>query len=127
MAEVNAQMANVPTWVHGWMNWMMAINLVSLVFIWKHVAARWVLGAFIIMMPLNFLIFHLTHNIHLLGIGHIIFWIPLLVYFFKTEFQEGLFSNKTIYGIWLLLLSATFVISLLFDFTDIVLVLSGAK
>lgn len=127
MAQVDAQTALLPNWIHVWMNWMMAINLVSIFFVWKHKSARWVLAAFIVMMPLNFLIFHLTKNIHLLGIGHIVFWIPLLIYFFKTDFKDGLFANRTLYDIWLLLLSITFVISIVFDVRDIFLVATGTK
>ena len=125
MDAMMTQMETVPKAVQYWMNWMLIIFFASLAFVYKYKAARYVLGAFLLTIPIGFLLFHLTGNIHLLGIAHVFVWAPLLAFLYKSEFKSGAVNLKSVYGIWLQLLSATIVISLLFDIRDIVLVLMG--
>ena len=123
----NAQMLALPEWVGLWMNWMMLVFLASVLFVKKHSAARWVLGAFCLTIPLGFLVFSIHPSVHLLGVAHFILWLPLLVFLLKREIRVPAFSLKTGYGVWLCLLSATIVVSLLFDVRDIALVILGTK
>jgi hypothetical protein len=127
MIQLNEQMAVLPQWVQYWMNWMMLIFLVSVVFVWKFKASRYVLLTFAFTMPVGMLVFYLTHHAHLLGITHIILWGPLLFGLIKYEVKREEFQFRSIYGVWLSLLMLTIAVSLVFDVRDIVMVLLGYK
>ncbi|MFT6991400.1 MAG: hypothetical protein ACJASL_003387 [Paraglaciecola sp.] len=101
MNQLNEQMAVLPQWVQYWMNWMLFIFIVSVVFVWKFKAARYVLITFILTMPVGMMVFYFTQNAHLLGIAHLILWAPLLFGLVKYEVKHDDFSFTSIYGIWL--------------------------
>lgn len=125
--QLNEQMAVLPQWVQYWINWMMLIFLLSVAFVWKHQAARYVLATFILTMPVGLLVFYLTNNAHLLGIAHLILWAPLLYALIKYEIKRTNFSFASYYGVWLGLLIATISISLVFDIRDIAMIALGYK
>lgn len=127
MNNVNTQMAELPSWVQIWMNWMMVVFLASILFVWKHKGARWVALSFIVSMPLGMLVFYLSNTVHLLGIVHLLLWSPILIYIMRVEFKSDDFKLKSPYGVWTILLMVTIVISLLFDIRDLILVMMGLK
>ena len=127
MNNMNAQMVVLPTWVQVWMNWMIFIFVASVFFIWKHKGARWALLSFIISMPVGMLVFYLSNTVHLLGVVHLLLWMPLLVYMVLKEIKSDGFKYQSPYGIWTVLLITTITISLLFDIRDIILVVLGQK
>ncbi len=127
MNEMNAQMEVLPPLVQYWMNWMMLVFVLSIVFVWNRKPARYVLLSFVLTMPVAMLVFYLTATVHLLGIAHLLVWGPLFYYLYSVEIKpQGLAFNSP-YSIWLLLLMATIAISLVFDIRDLVLVLLGSK
>ena len=81
----------------------------------------------VLTMPLGLETFALTGTVHLLGITHLILWTPLLVYLVKNEMRTDGFRATTPYGVWVLLLVATIVTSLVFDVRDVTLVALGQK
>jgi hypothetical protein len=113
--------------VQIWMNWIMIIFMACLIFVYKHVSARYIFGALVITLPIALFIFDQTGNIHLIGIAHIIGWLPLSIYLIKTEVIGKLDNLKAPYGIYLVLLLDTILISLIFDFRDVALVMLGMK
>ncbi len=127
LADMQAQMEMLSPAVQAWLNWMTICFLVSLLFVWTHKAARWVLAVMVLTMPLGLAIFALTGAVHLLGITHLILWTPLLVYMVKSEVRTDEFKVGSPYGIWVLLLVATIFISLVFDVRDVILVALGQK
>lgn len=127
MAQMQAQMAELRPAVQYWMNWMAFIFVVAIVFAWKRPAARWTLAALVASALLGPVVFALGGTVHLLGIVHFLLWLPLLVYLIREEIRKPGFEAGSVYGVWVLLLSATIVISLLFDARDIVLVAMGQK
>ena len=106
---------------------MLFIFLVSVVFVWKFKAARYVLATFILTMPVGMLVFYFTQNAHLLGIAHLILWAPLLFGLVKYEIKQADFSFASIYGVWLVLLMTTISLSLVFDIRDIAMIALGYK
>ena len=72
-------------------------------------------------------VFYLTNTVHLIGIAHIIIWLPLLIFLYRVDFKSGSFKKISPHGIWAILLVTTIVISLIFDVRDIVLVSIGKK
>lgn len=127
MNNMNAQMAELPGWVQIWMNWMMVIFLAAIFFVWKHRGARWALLSMLLSMPLAMLVFHLSNTVHLLGIVHLLLWTPLLVYLLLIDIKSEAFKFKSPYGVWVILLMTTIVVSLLFDIRDLILVALGQK
>lgn len=113
--------------VQMWMNWMLLVFMLSIVFVWKFPPARWVLGAFILSGIVGFLIFKITQKPHLIGISHIVLWIPLGLYLYKSVIKSSNFKRRSIYGVWILLVMATIVISVVFDFRDVAMVFLGMK
>jgi len=123
-AAINAGTSDA---VKIWMNWMVIIFLASLIFVYKHVSARIIFGVVILTLPIAFFVFNQTQNINLLGIAHIICWLPLAIYLIKVEVIGKIDKLKTPYGIYLILLLATITTSLVFDVRDITLVKLGIK
>ena len=128
MEELDAAMkAGTSQAVQYWMNWMLVVFASSLFFVWKHKPARLVLAAFILTMPIGFAIWIMTKNVHLLGIAHLFIWLPLLVYLYIKVIKTQEFKLKSLYGVWVTLLSSTILVSLVFDVRDLFLVLTGSK
>ncbi len=128
MDEFNAAMkAGTTTVVQYWMNWMLLVFASSLFFIRKHNPARIVLMVFILTLPIGWTIWLLSKNVHLLGIAHLILWLPLLVYLYTRVIKNNEYKIKTTYGVWVVLLVVTILISLIFDIRDVFLVFTGAK
>ncbi len=126
-AEMQAQMDALSPAVQMWINWMTLCLLLSLLFIWKHTAARWTLAVTVLTVPLGVAIFALSGNVHLLGLAHLILWTPLLIYLVKNEVRADGFNPGSLYGIWVMLLATTIVVSLVFDVRDVILVALGQK
>jgi len=113
--------------VKVWMNWMLLIFLLSVVFVWKHVGARYVLGAFFLTIPFAMVVFNLTQSAHLVGISHILVWGPLAYFLIRRDVKNASFKPASPYGVWLILLLGTIAVSLIFDVRDIILVMLGMK
>lgn len=125
--QMNSQTAELPEWVQLWMNWMMVVFVAAILFVKNHVAARMALGTFLLTLAGAIGVFYLTRNIHLFSLVHLALWTPLLVYVYSKELRSGNTRLGTPYGIWLILLCATMLISLVFDVRDAVLALTGLK
>ena len=125
--SMNTQISNLPNPVQMWMNWMMLTFSCSILFVWKYRTARWVLASILLSMPMAMFVYYLTNTIHLLGIVHVIIWLPLLIFLYRTDFKSESFKKFSPYGIWIILLATTIVISLIFDVRDIFLVSIGKK
>ena len=119
-AAINA--ATSPA-VKIWMNWMMAIFVLSIFFVWKHKTAWAVLGTLALSLPLAVYIFELTQSVPLIGLAHVALWPPLAIFLVITEFKGKTEQLKTPYGIYIVLLLATIVISLFFDIRDAILIM----
>lgn len=128
MEELNAAMdAGTNSMTKIWMNWMMLLFLASIIFIWRHKPARYVLASLIATAVLAVIIWYLTKNIYLLGVGHIVFWVPLGLYLYQKVYLPNGFAQmlKSIYGVWILLIMATIAISLVFDVREVIKVIFG--
>ncbi len=122
-----AQIAALSPAVLTWVAWMMVCGFASVLFARRHRPARVTLLVFVLTMVLGSAIFLISRNIHLLGIAHLVLWIPLLIYLLQREVRTESFDPRSAYGVWIGLWMATMVVSLLFDVRDIILVATGAK
>ena len=106
-----------------WMNWMMAIFLSSIFFVWKHKTAWAVIATILLSLPLALYIFEFTQSVPLIGLAHVALWPFLAIFLIITELKGKAAQLKTPYGIYLVLLLITVAISLFFDIRDAILIL----
>ncbi|MBT5855095.1 hypothetical protein HOH87_00480 [bacterium] len=125
--EINAQIAVLPKAVGLWVNWMAVIFVSGIFFAKKHKTAKVTVLAFIVTLALGTTIFAFIKNVHILGIAHLIVWIPLFLYLKKNGLKEAINNLTSAYNVWLVLVSGTIIISLIFDVRDVILVFTGAK
>lgn len=110
-----------PAWLVAWVGWLMVVNTLSVVFV-KHVAARWVLAAWIgnaLTMTLLHIEFGFTR---ILGLSHVIWWTPLLIYLWRTGAWRPL-TGAARY--WVLALLLTNAASLVIDYVDVIRYFTG--
>jgi hypothetical protein len=125
--DLAAQLTALSPAVLAWVAWMMVCGFASVLFAGRHRSARVALLVFVLTIVLGSAIFVVSRNIHLTGIAHLVLWIPLLIYLLQREVRTESFDPRSAYGVWIGLLMATMVVSLLFDVRDIILVSTGAK
>lgn len=106
----------------AWVMVLMVMNTASIFFL-KRVEARWVLAAWIpngIFMSYLLTQFGYTR---MLGLSHVVFWTPLLVYLWRRRAQWNVSGSLT--GKWLVGLFGVNLASLLVDYVDVVRYLLG--
>jgi len=108
--------------VVGWVAWLVIMNLGAVVFAWRHVEARWVLAAMLVNMPFMNMLFYFFGYTRILGLSHIIFWTPLLVYLWRRRKD---LEPKTPFGIYIRVLFLSNLVSLAIDYTDVIRYLLG--
>lgn len=130
MEEINAAMElliSQKPLVGYWMNWMGIVMMASVFFMYWKKPARWVFFSFLVIFALALGVYQITENIHLFGIAHLIVWPFLTYYLIKYVMMDKGYKLKSVYGVWVLLVVLTMIISMLFDVRDIALVLMGLK
>ena len=119
-AAINA--ATSPA-VKIWMNWMLVIFASSFFFVWKHKTAWTIIVTLLLSLPIALYIFEKTLSVPLIGLAHVALWPFLAIFLYITEIKGNTEKLKTNYGIYILLLLATIIISLYFDIRDAILIL----
>ena len=112
-------MPRFSTAASNWIIWLVVVGTSSTLFIWKHVGARWVLGAYaanhaVAIGTGSFLGAQLLTN-GLVSLTHVVFWTPAVIVLIR---QLPSISRGSIYGVWHWVALATMVVSLLFDYRD---------
>ena len=104
---------------------MVLVNFAGgLIFIKKRAEAKWVLGA---IMPAGLLMEVMYSQFgyqRILGLPHVIFWTPLLVYLWT---RRGAWDVSSLPGKWLAVVFATNLTSLIIDYIDVARYLSGER
>jgi len=113
--QAAAQILLLPDAVQIWMRWLNIVFLLGVFFVRTHKTARWALVAYVISFPLAAPIFYFTRDVSMLGVPHLLFWAPLLLYIFSVEYRNAAFRLLSLYGVWIVLLSLTITISIVFD------------
>lgn len=111
------------TWIVIWVFWLVFLNIAgAAIFAWRHVEARWVLAAMLANLPVMNLLFRYFDYTRMLGLSHIIFWTPLLVYLWLRRDKIQL---RTPFGIYIHILFISNFISLIVDYIDVIRYLTG--
>ena len=106
------------SWVPIWVNVLGAILALSLPFSLVRSEARLILFAFLIGIVLTIGAYAHFGFSRILGIGHVIAWTPVVLYLLAN--RRNWRVGSTIIGKWLVLAVGVMIISLAFDFADVV-------
>lgn len=108
--------------LRSWVIILMVMNTASILFL-KRVEARWVLAAWI---PNGIFMSWLLTQVgytRMLGLSHVIFWTPLLIYLWMRRDKWNVSGSLT--GKWLVGLFAVNLISLVIDYADVARYIMG--
>ena len=114
--------AQQPVWLQVWMGWMGFINLAAILFVWKTREARWALAAFLASAMTMSGLYEIFGYERILGLAHVLFWTPLLIWLFGRRKSIGRRGAPAIY---LHVLFATIGLSLVVDYYDVATFLIG--
>lgn len=103
-----------PWWV--WVGLLMVVNMVAPILFIRTLEAKVVLLTFFLAAGMQMLLFRAKGFVRLLGIGHIIPWLPLLLWLGSRLGEIGI--DRPL-GLWILALIVLDGISLVIDFVDV--------
>jgi len=118
-----AELLQQPWWLLIWLIWLGFVNVASIAF-WSEVEARWVLAAFVGAFLLMMALYELNGFNRFLGLGHIVFWTPLLFYLYQRLTNV---IGPRLFETWLRVLLATNGLSLVIDYVDVFRYLMGDR
>ncbi len=110
--------ANAPQWVQIWLMIMLASFALGLLFVWKRVEARWVVGGFITSLLVSGFVIPALGLVSLSGLialMHLIFWSPALYLLLKNR---PFSKDRSFYALWSGLITAVILFSFIFDIRD---------
>lgn len=113
--DARQEILSLPRTTQNWMLWMNIVFLLGLLFVFSHESARWVLAAYVVAFPIAVPFYIYTRDVAMLGVSHILFWTPLLIYLLLEAAEDTTFSFLSLYGVWTVLLMLTITISVVFD------------
>lgn len=125
MARFAADVAAQPQWVQIWMNILGPVAiLTSILFLFRR---NLIPAALLIFfgIPATLLLYATFGYERILGLGHIAFWTPALVYLFKIRGTWRV--GDTWLGKWIILAMSIMMISLAFDYIDVARWLLGER
>lgn len=119
MGHILQQPLSIPLWV----GWMVVVNTACLAFL-RHPVGRWVLIAWVGNMITMQTLFALNGYNRLLGLSHVLWWTPLLIYLVR---QRPRLAAGSAVSRWVGILTATIALSLVLDYLDVVRYLLGDR
>lgn len=112
-----------PLWLQVWIAWMGLVNFGAIVFL-RRVQARWALAAFASAALFMEVLFRVNGFNRLLGLAHVVFWTPLVVYLLR---ERPRLEPGSAFTRWVTILLATNALSLVVDYCDVVRYLMGDR
>lgn len=114
-----------PAWVFAWVMFMGIAFMPAIPFSISRVEARWALLAMLVAFPSMMALHAAVGMVRLLGIVHVVLWTPLAVYLWRRRGEWRV--KDTLAGKWLVVLFATILVSLVFDYADVIRYLLGER
>ncbi len=128
MDAVNAFMNDLraaPAWIGVWVNFLGAVFALAIPFAFRRIEAR----AALLVMALTFPAMIAAHSVigysRLLGLVHVVIWTPFAIWLWRRRGDWRV--RETLGGKWVVLLFATMLVSLAFDYSDVVRWLLGER
>ena len=108
------QILNEPFGLKVWIFWMVFLNSASIFFL-RRSEGRWVLAAWLASLVTMSRLFDEFGYTRILGLAHVLWWSPLVVYLFRrrASFGEGAFGG------WARWLAITNAASLAIDYVNL--------
>ncbi|MEM9669294.1 MAG: hypothetical protein AAF950_10255 [Pseudomonadota bacterium] len=114
----NEGVANSPAWVRAWVFIMLGAFALGLLFVWKRLEARVVVGGFILGIVSMILLqsaFGIPPLSGFIALMHLIFWTPGLILLLQ---RRTFLSERSLYGAWTGLMTFVILFSFVFDIRD---------
>lgn len=111
-------MANSPEWVKIWLYIMLASFALGLLFVWKRVEARWVVGGFILALAISTWVLPALNLVILSGLValvHLICWTPAL---YMLLSRRTFTKERSFYAVWCGWITLVIIFSFVFDVRD---------
>lgn len=121
----NTDMASGPQWVPVWVMFMGLVFMLAIPFAFSRPEARWALVCMALTFPAMMWFYSQVGYVRLLGLVHVIFWTPLLVYLWMRRAQWDV--RNTLAGKWIALLFTTILASLIIDYIDVLRYIAGDR
>lgn len=125
MNAFNSELGNLPVWVQIWLKILVGVLALSVPFAFVRREAVWTVLALIGGVAAVMFLYSQFGMQRILGLGHILFWTPLIVYLLKRRAHwrvAGTWAGK-----WIVAAVIVLAISLAFDFVDVGRWLMGNK
>ena len=113
-----------PMWLQAWVGWLVLVNVAGAFIFVRRTEAKWVLIAMAGNAVLMSWLFAQYGYQRILGLAHVVFWTPLLVYLWRRRREWDL---QSLGGKWLSVLFATNLTSLIIDYIDVARYLAGER
>lgn len=124
-AAFNAEIAAQPQWIQIWLNVLVGVLVLSVPFSFVRVEAGWtLLGLLLGVAGVVFLYSHFGYS-RILGLGHIIAWTPLVIYLLARRPHWRV--AETWSGKWIVAAVAVLLVSLAFDYVDVIRWILGER
>ena len=120
-----ANLETAPRWVQAWVQFMGVVLMLSVPFAFRRVEARVALVIAAITLPAMVWLYSKIGFVRLLGVVHVVLWTPFLFWLWRRRQEWRV--KETIAGKWVVLLFATMVVSLAFDYADVARWLMGER
>ena len=108
--------ARSPQWVGIWVNVMIVVLMAAVPFSFIRKEARWILLGTVLGMAGTVIAYAIFGYTRILGIGHILFWTPTVLYMLSWRKNWDVVS--TWFGKWIVLACTVMGVSLVFDYSD---------
>ena len=123
-------MSILPEHIGIWLNLIMLTAFLAVFFIKKR-EAQVILGSFILSIPFTLFIYsNVGIASKLVGLGHVIFWLPAAIYAFVQIWRKQLYQNEGIYQkvfvLWLTIAAGFFLASNYWDVPDAVMYVANS-
>ncbi|MFN8544495.1 MAG: hypothetical protein U0807_09830 [Candidatus Binatia bacterium] len=112
-----------PLWLQAWIAWLGLVNLAAILFL-RQVQARWALAAFGGAAIFMSVLLTLNGFNRLLGLAHVVFWTPLVIYLVR---QRPRLEPGSAFSTWVTVLLATNSLSLVIDYVDVIRYVLGGR
>lgn len=110
--------ANSPQWVRIWVYIMLGTFAAGLLFVWKRVEPRWLLGGLVLGLVATKFVPEIIGFPVLSGfiaLIHLIFWTPGLIVLLK---RHAFLKERSLFGLWTGLATGVVLFSFVFDIRD---------
>ncbi|PKP68118.1 MAG: hypothetical protein CVT83_06585 [Alphaproteobacteria bacterium HGW-Alphaproteobacteria-5] len=112
-----------PAWVEAWVNFMGIVFFLAIPFAFSRAEARWALVVMALSLPAMMWLYATVGFVRLLGIVHVVLWTPFAIYLWRQRSTWRV--RETLAGKWTALLFATVLVSLVFDYLDVIRYMLG--